>query len=257
MGPKSAVTYRSVADQLLESLKNEDIAAAIGKAMSPFISLAVSETVKNTMQEITKSFKELALENRNLQQKVKSLEDDNTNIKKRLVSAEDRLEVIERESRRGNIIIRGLPESSYAERASAATSGDDTVTERRESVCKTVCDMLQTDMDIRISPDDILSVFRMKAGPRDKIRPVLVKFQSSHIRDKVMGAKKVLRLANKPIFLSDHLTRAAGELFFSARALVKQHKIHAAWTFNGQVFIRIANDNARPQLIRSSNDLPR
>src|SRR5207244_11212852 len=97
----------------------------------------------------------------------------------------------------------------------------------------------------------------MKAGPRDKIRPVLVKFPSCQIRDKVMGAKKGLRVANKPIYLSDHLTRAAGELFFSARALVKQRQIHAAWTFNGQVYIRIATDNARPQLVRSSTDLPR
>ena len=55
MGPKSVVADRSIADQFLESLKNEDIDAAIWKTMSPFISLAVNETVKNTMKEITKS----------------------------------------------------------------------------------------------------------------------------------------------------------------------------------------------------------
>ena len=112
-------------------------------------------------------------------------------------------------------------------------------------------------MEITISPEEIVSAFRMKAGPRDKIRPLLVRFKSSQIRDKVMGAKKGLRLANKPIYLSDHLTRAAGELFFSALALVKQHKIHDAWTFNGQVYIRITNDNAKPLLIKASNDLAR
>ena len=72
-----------------------------------------------------------------------------------------------------------------------------------------------------------------------------------------MGAKKGLRQNNRPIYFSDHLTKAAGDLFFAARALVKQRKIHAAWTFNGQVFIRIANDNTKPLLIKSSADLPR
>ena len=120
------------------------------------------------MEEITKAIKELSMENRNLQQKVKNLEEEKSTIMKRLVSAEDRIEVIERGNRRGNIIIRGLPESSYSKRASAATSGDEAITERRESVCKTVCEMLQKDMDIQISPDEILSAFRMKDGLRDK-----------------------------------------------------------------------------------------
>ena len=83
---------------------------------------------------------------------------------------------------------------------------------------------MSKDLNITVTPDDIISAFRMKAGPRDKIRPVMVKFKTSQIRDSVMGAKKNLRLNNKPIYFSDHLTRAAGELFFSARGWSSNEK---------------------------------
>src|ERR1700730_16536289 len=97
---------KSVSDQFIESLKNEDVvAAAVGKAMASFIALAVEETIKKSMQLINKSIQDLSIEFRNISHKVKHLEDVNSDLKKRLVSVQERVEVMERESRRSNMII--------------------------------------------------------------------------------------------------------------------------------------------------------
>ena len=71
------------------------------------------------------------------------------------------------------IIIRGLPESSAAERASAApslTSSDSgsTLRESFESVQRTVIDFAIDKLGIRVLPQDISVAHRINAGKKDK-----------------------------------------------------------------------------------------
>ena len=114
-------------------------------------------------------------------------------------------------------------------------------------------------MNLDISPEDITAAFRLKAnGPKDKVRPVMVKFKSVELKNQVMRAKKKLTEDKSTTFVSEHLTKAAGELFAKARALKKQSKVHKAYTYNGNVYVRLTSDpTARPTLIKSVDDLPR
>lgn len=248
---------KSIDVQLIEALKNPDVIEALGKAIGSLIILTVEETVKNSLTEITKTLKDIASDNRALQLQTKKLADENDSLKKRLSSVEERIEFLDRESKQQNIIIRGLPETSYSERGSADGFQDSTTT-KHESVGKTVSDMLSKELGIKISDDDMTTAFRMRAGPHDKVRPILVRFSTKQVRDSVMRSKKNLRVNNTPVYISEHLTRSTADLFASARTMVKQGKISASWTYNGQVFIKKTSDlNARPMLIKSANDLPR
>jgi hypothetical protein len=226
------------------------VAEALGKAIGPMIALSVKELVSS-------SIKELLEENKNLRIRLQQVKEDNDQLKSRVLSMEDRLEDLDRERKATNIIIRGLPESSYSERASADGNAENGST-RHSSVAASVLDMIGVELDIKLQPQDIATAFRMRAGKSDKTRPVLVKFSSTHVQESIMVAKKKLRSSSKQIYINEHLTKRTGELFALARNQVKLKKIHSSWTFKGQVFIKQSPDaSAKPILVKSKDDLPR
>jgi len=245
-----ALPQRSIDEQIVEALCNPDVAEALGKAIGPMIALSVKELVSS-------SVKELLEENKNLRGRLLKIEEVNDQLKSRVVSLEDRLEDLDRDRKATNIIIRGLPESSYSERTSADGNAENG-SSRHSSVAATVIDMIGVELNIKLQPQDIVTAFRMRAGKSDKSRPVLVKFSSAHVHESIMVAKKKLRSSTNQIYINEHLTKRTGELFALARNQVKQNKIHSSWTFKGQVFIKQSPDaSAKPILIKSKDDLPR
>ncbi len=213
------------------------------------------ETLRKTLQANSKLLEELTPENNSLQQRIRHLEEENINLREHMFSLEERIEFNERENRRCNIFIRGLPDKFCIETASNPEGKP--VLVKRQTIRQTVCDLLNTELNVKISPDDIVTAFRLRSGSNNRIRPVIVKFKNSLLKDSVLRAKRNLQLSEKSILIFDHLTRANLELLFSARALLRQKKIHAAWTFNGQVFVKFDDDNlSKPSLIKSSVDLP-
>ena len=95
----------------------------------------------------------------------------------------------------------------------------------------------------------------MKRGKKDKFRPIMVKFASRRLRDSIMIAKKNLS-SDSEIFISEHLTKSTTDIFMKARAMKKEKKLHAAWTYKGQVFVRKTDEaTSRPTLIKSVQDL--
>ena len=144
--------------------------------------------------------------------------------------------------------------TSYAERASPNGDSEASGGDKHSSITHTVLEMINTNLNIPMTADSIMTVFRLKAGPRDRTRPILVKFSTRGDRDTVIKAKKLLRSKNIPVYISEHLTKPAAERFSKARGLVKEKKIFSAWSFNGQVFIK-KSDGARPHIVNSLADL--
>ena len=68
--------------------------------------------------------------------------------------------------------------------------------------------------------------------------------------------KKILRQQKRNIYINEHLTKRASDLYYKARKLVKNDKIFAAWTRNGQVFIKQTKEQLKPIFIKSVHDLP-
>lgn len=238
---------RSIGEQLLDALRNADIMEGFCKTIAPSIQLIVQEIVTTTI-------KDLLAENRSLQTKVKQVTEDNMALKARLSTVEDRLEEMDRERKATNIIIRGLPEQSFSEISSA--DGEASGNTRHTSVATSVISMIETELEVKLQPHDIATAFRMRMGKSDKTRPILVKFSSTHLQGSVMAAKKKLRASNKNIYINEHLTQRTGELFALARNQVKQKKIFSAWTFKGQLFIKLSSDiSSKPIIIKSKDDL--
>lgn len=253
MPPKANPVSTDITSQLLEALKNDSVTEAFAAAIAPSLALSVQEIIN---KELGQTIKRLVADNKTLSGKVQQLQEENAGLKTRLVSVEERLEVMDRESRGSNIIVRGLPEGSYAERASA--SGLDTGSVTNLSVANTVCNMFKEEMGLTVHPENIIAAFRMKVGAKDTARPIMVKFSSTKTKESVMRAKKSLREKKSQVFISEHLTKAAADRFAKARALVKQKKIVSAWTYNGNVYIKASSDaTARPTIIHAMDDLPR
>lgn len=245
---------KPLVEELIEAMRNADVAEAIGKALAPLIQLTVGETIKN---EISNVLAELAQQNKTLRKDVDTLTTENVSLKSRLADTENRLEELDRNQRHNSIIIRGLPETTYAERASASEATD-APSQTHESVERTTMDFFHNTMHVQVNPGDIGSIYRMKSGPKDTVRPIMVNFCNTKTRNAVMASKKTLKDDDRQIFLAENLTKATADRFYKARTLVTKKKIHATWTRNGHVFIKLTNDDtSRPIIIKNANDLPR
>lgn len=260
-------TEPNFTEDLLEALLDERVVEAIGSALSPSIAKAVADAVNKAVAPLVKqleglsaSVKKLEAENARLSKRCETIEEENKRLKKIDTEHGQRLDDLEVYSRSDNLIIRGLPERSAAEKASAGPTlaGSDsgsTLRETYESVQRSVIEFTNS-LGVHVLPQDISVAHRIKAGKKDKVRPIIVRFVSRNVRNAVYSARKGLKDSNPPIFISEHLTKAASELFFEARKMVTDKKIHAAWTQNGLVYIRFSSDpNTRATIIRSSGDL--
>ena len=95
-------------------------------------------------------------------------------------------------------------------------------------------EFLNTSMSVKVQSQDISVAHRLKAGPRDKTRPLIVRFVNRKVRNEVHRSKKKLKdIPSNEIYISEHLNKSTSDLFYSARKMVK--RIAAAWTQNGQV----------------------
>jgi hypothetical protein len=189
---------------------------------------------------------------------VSELKKENVDMRIQLTTQGGRLESMEAYSRLDNLIIKGLPETSYAEHAThGSASADESLhVESHSAVESTVISFCRDSLHIDISPSDISTAHRIRAGGKDKVRPVIIRFTNRRIRDAVYRAKKLLKTATKPIFISEHLTKMSSELFYESRKLLREKKIHSTWTHNGQVFVKVsANSTAKPLLIKCQADI--
>ena len=58
------------------------------------------------------------------------------------------------------------------------------------------------------------------------------------------------------MFITEHLTRAASNIFFEARKLVKARKLTTAWTHKGLVNVKFSQElQEKPTTVRCIDDL--
>jgi len=106
-----------------------------------------------------------------------------------------RLDQLDTITKRDNIIIRGLPETSYSERATASHSDDGgMINDSHTAVESTVIAFCRDMLHVTVSANDIASAHRMKAGTKDITRPIMVRFATRRKRDVVYRSKKALKI---------------------------------------------------------------
>ena len=188
-----------LADDLIDALQDVRVVEALGKVLAPVIAKSVESAVApfvKQLEGLTTAVRELKTENARLQKQCEAVSKDNARLQKIVDTHNRRIDDIESYSRSDNIIIRGLPERSAAERASDAPSlsGDKpTLRESHEAVEATALEFFNSTLGVRVTPQDVSIAHRIKAGPKDKNRPIIVRFSNRKTRLAVLRAKKVLK----------------------------------------------------------------
>ena len=245
-------------DDLIEAILDGKVVEALAKALSPFLKKIIDESLDDKLATLTKTVSDVQQSNAKLQAQMTMLKKENDDMRVQLTTQGGRLESIEAYSRLDNLIIKGLPETSYAERASkgSADADESLHAESNSSVESTVISFCRDALHVAVTPSDISIAHRLRTGGKDKVRPVIIRFTNRRIRDSVFRAKKLLKNQSKPIYISEHLTKSSSELFYESRKLLREKKIHSTWTNNGQVFVKVsANPSAKPLLIKCHADL--
>lgn len=218
-----------------------------------------------------------------LETQIEALEKENTELKQRMLTVEnnnekrttetntlkatilglqneinktnDRLEANERYSRRDNLVICGLNPTTFSEAASQESS---------KATTEAVISFCNLTLSVPVQPADIVTAHRLPAAAgrsQDSAAAtyhassIVVRFANRRVRDSVFFARKKLKEMRSNLFINEHLTSDAAQLFKTTRRLQKEKKIHSCWTFNGVVFFRSAPDST-PHQVKRVTDLP-
>ena len=201
----------------------------------------VAEAVKKELQPIVEKVFTL-----------KSLiSDENRTLKQRLDQVETQL-------RSSNLVIHGIPETTYAEAASNSMEEDHSQKpSSRVDAVRAVVNCCEARLGLKISASDITAGYRI-AGPRKGPRPIVVCFANRNTKDKVLESRKLLRhhQGNAKIYINEHLTRGNSEIFAVGRKLLKEKKICSVWSRNGHIYLK-RSERDKPSRILTLEDLTR
>ena len=150
-------------------------------------------------------------------------------LESRVGELEDQADHTEQYSRRANLIFTGMSETG---------SG--------ENVEEKMLAVINETMALRppLSPHDLERSHRLgKRRDERHTRPVIVRFSSDRVRDRVFRARTSLKPHNterrdKPIFVNEDLTAKRSKLAFATRQLKRQRKITDCWTVNGKILVK-------------------
>jgi hypothetical protein len=218
----------------------------------------LAEKFKPELREIAeKTATEVASrECKTLSQKIINLEETNSALKLQI-------EDLTNNYRMDNLVIHGLPDSSFAESATGSVTAlkTPTSTQSNRDTIKCVLNLCNDRLGLDISESSISSAYRIQRGKKDTHRPIIVRFSSQRIRNAILAERKSLRKSTSgpgtaPIFVNEHLTRSNAAIFAQTRAMQREQKIHSTWTMNGLVYIRRTDaPGEKPQKIRLQEDL--
>lgn len=254
-------------DEFVTLLSDPRVTDILQKLLDPLINLSVEEAIKRHLGPIQTAVKDLKQESTRLGNTVARVEAENQLLRSQVEDQAVRLEDLEIYSRSHDIIVRGLPESSSAERATAsATDSSNLSSNSYQSVENSILALCNNTLSVPTTPKDILVAHRLKAGKNDKFRPVIVRFASRKIRDDIYRAKKKLFQPRDNeqrqdgqhvrVYITEHLTRKNSDVYFEARNLVKAKRLAFAWTYNGLTNVKLSSDvQEKPTVIRSAEDL--
>ena len=253
--PRSAGT--STKDELVDAFKDATVAEVIAKALAPYIARAVEAAIAALQTKVDA-----------LGAEVGAVKADNQRLRAQIQEQGGRLEEMEIYSRAHDLIIRGLPESTYSERATASADGTDVMpSESHTSVAASILKLCNETLEVPVELREISVAHRLKAGKNDSHRPIIVRFTSRKTRDDVLRAKKKLftprgsssasaSASTTRVYICEHLTKNVSTIFFEARKLVKEKKLAAAWTHKGLVNIKYTLDTQeKPTVVRNLAEL--
>lgn len=249
-------------EDLSEAILDSKIVESLAKALSPLITLSIEECLSTRLSALASQLDDIKRSHSALAVHADELTKENVSLRKQLKDHASRLDDLEAHSRADSLIIKGLPEQSYAESATMSSSSLSDAPNSASAnptsylaVESTVISFCKDTLKVDVSTSDISSAHRLRVGPHDKVRPIIVRFANRRKKDEVYRAKKTLK-NHSNIYISEQLTKSASSLFFEARKLLREKKIHSTWTQNGVVYVKFtANMSIKPTIVKCLADL--
>lgn len=190
--------------------------------------------VKNSLQYFNEKVEEvsaglLANDKRitHVEEKVKMFDIQNT----RVGELEDKIEILEQQSRQCNVEISNLPEK------------------KAENLINIIIS-IGSYVKIKITPNDIVAVHRVARFSKEGSQPknIIAKFTTRPIRDNFLAAVRrakgiktdQINISGEPreIFANEHLTMKKKILFRETRIAAKENGFRFVWSKNGNILVR-------------------
>jgi len=224
------------------------------KLSAKFVTTVQQSLEKFATQQVTQQVTEAIAP---LIQKISKLEEENEGLNLRVDN-------LENSARLSNIVIHGLPSKAWS--FTSQNASDQLVESHQSQLSKPdlitdILDLCNVKLGIAISSSDIITAYRLPVSSAGRSQPVLAKFSSRPLRDRVFQSRKSLRLLpsasnSEHIYFNEHLTKANAYVFSSARKSVREKTIYSTWTAGGLVFVRKSNStDEKPKLCRTMKDL--
>lgn len=199
------------------------------------------ETENNKLKKEVSSLKKAV---REAEDEIADLNDDLDGVKSDLGSAINQIDDLEQYTRKHNLEIHGIPESSEENLA--------------DKIIK-----LGKVLNVHIANSDIDICHRMATRrPNGGPRPIIVRFKSYRAKGELYKAKKHLKsvsLSNyfhnaEAVYINENLTNYRRELFAKVRKFKKNNNRHSAWTIDGKIFVRKSQSD-QVQRVYEADDL--
>lgn len=201
--------------------------------------------IQQTNSNIDKSIGILTAQNEEFRKKIQQLESQSQQNREYIAILEDKVEDLQRISRKTSIELKNVPKKAD---------------ESRNDLINMVMTM-SNSINMNMVERDITDIFRLK-GKSDKIKnpTIIVEFGSSILRTDFLKKSKDFNTKNNsklqakdlghttevdtPVFVAEQLTSKGARLHFLARDLAKTQKYKHCWVSFGRVFVR-KNDTSK------------
>ncbi|CAH2210350.1 jg252 [Pararge aegeria aegeria] len=254
-GTQSAITPPNFISMRNKRKREEDISQEfnnfkeeVRKMISTLMSNQESEFKKNatTLKEILRtntnienSVAFLSAHNEEYRKKIESLEGQIKEDKKYITILEDKIEEVQRDTRKTNFEMKNVPKKNN---------------ETKEDLMDMILS-LSNNIDCKINKSDIRDIYRIRSKKEGvQNTPIIVETSSTILKTEILKMSKSYNIKHKsklcakhlgfrtcedtPIFISEQLTSKAARLYFLARDLVKSKAYKFCWTAYGKVYLR-------------------
>ena len=230
---------------LLESLmeENKDLKEKVMDSLkcTEFISAKFDEYEKLIKNDVLQKLEEISMQNKNLMEKNKNLENQLKEEKNQRIELEEKmymiLNPIEMENRSKNLELHGLPETES------------------ENCKQLVIDVLQ-----KVTADKVVvtDCFRFGRKFKDDVkinRPILIKFENKGYRETAFSARRNLEKINDhTLYLNQNLPTNLKILRGKANSKRKEKGYNYIWVKNCNVLVK-KSDQSQVIVIKKTSDL--
>lgn len=199
--------------------------------------------IETTNSDIEKAMNHISDQMTCFDAKIAKLERENKSLSAEIVTAQSRIDTIERYMTKSSIEIRDVPKQNN---------------ETKEVLYGMITQLSKT-LNIQFNRSDIRDVSRSPSKKEQQLSTVVVEFTNTLTKAQYLNMARDYNKKNKnnkldnthlglpepksPIYIGELLTPAAKKLFYLTRTFVKESHFNYCWTTEGKIFIKENNDS--------------